>query len=80
MQPTRCFAITKPACHHLNTEHRARYMCEREREGIDYYFRSHEIIEQGTRSGEFLAHAEIYGNLYGTTYEEVEQIYEDNKI
>ena len=42
-----------------------------ERDGHDYYFLSREEFEQKIASGDFLEHAEVHGNLYGTLKSEV---------
>lgn len=56
----------------------AEYPCERcvtattraprdgEKDGIDYHFFDRSAFEEGLGRGEFLEHAEVYGNLYGT--------------
>jgi len=44
---------------------------EGERDGHDYYFLSREEFEQKIASGDFLEHAEVHGNLYGTLKSEV---------
>ncbi len=42
-------------------------------EGRDYYFLSTELFEQRIGNGEFIEHAEVHGNYYGTLRSEVEQ-------
>jgi guanylate kinase len=37
-----------------------------ERDGVDYFFRTREDFERGVEAGEFIEHAEVHGNLYGT--------------
>jgi guanylate kinase len=37
-----------------------------EKDGVDYRFYTRERFEQGIRDGEFLEHATIHGNYYGT--------------
>ena len=37
-----------------------------ERAGVDYFFRTREDFERGVEAGEFIEHAEVHGNLYGT--------------
>lgn len=44
-----------------------------ERDGVDYRFWSPARFEEGIRKGEFLEHAEVYGNLYGTPRAPVER-------
>lgn len=42
-------------------------------DGVNYRFLSRERFLQGVRDGEFLEHAEIFGNLYGTPKGPVEE-------
>jgi guanylate kinase len=42
-----------------------------EREGVDYYFLEPAIFEKRVRAGDFLEHATVHGNSYGTLKEEV---------
>lgn len=37
-----------------------------EEHGINYYFLNREDFEEKIKAGDFLEHAEVYGNLYGT--------------
>lgn len=39
---------------------------ERERDGVDYHFLERATFVQGIERGDFLEHATVYGNLYGT--------------
>lgn len=41
-------------------------------DGRDYHFLSREAFEAGLRDGQFLEHAELFGNYYGTPRSEVE--------
>lgn len=42
-----------------------------ERDGVDYFFLTREVFEQKVVAGEFLEHANVYGNFYGTLKSEV---------
>lgn len=42
-----------------------------EQNGVHYHFWTRERFEQGVTAGEFLEHAEVYGNYYGTPKSEV---------
>lgn len=44
---------------------------EGERDGHDYHFLSQQQFEQRVEQGEFLEHAEVHGNCYGTLKSEV---------
>jgi guanylate kinase len=44
-----------------------------ERDGVDYYFLSHEQFERRVAAGDFLEHATYSGNRYGTLRSEVER-------
>jgi guanylate kinase len=43
-----------------------------ERDGVDYHFLSVPEVQARIAAGEFLEHAEVHGNLYGTLRAEVE--------
>jgi len=43
-----------------------------ERDGVDYHFWARERFEQALAAGEFLEHALVFGNYYGTLRQEVE--------
>lgn len=40
-------------------------------DGVDYYFFDAETFERRVKAGEFLEHADVYGNRYGTLKSEV---------
>ena len=42
-----------------------------ERDGYDYHFLSRESFEQKVQDGDFLEHAEVHGNFYGTLISEI---------
>ncbi len=42
-----------------------------ERDGVDYHFLDRDTFERRVTNGEFLEHAEVYGNRYGTLRAEV---------
>ena len=44
-----------------------------DQEGVDYFFVAREEFESRIAAGEFLEHAEVYGHLYGTSKDWVEQ-------
>lgn len=43
-----------------------RAMRPNEKEGTDYFFVNHDKFQQMVAAGEFLEHAEVFGNRYGT--------------
>ncbi len=51
-----------------------------EAEGQPYYFLSRDAFEEKVENGEMIEWAEVYGNLYGSTKEEVEQKREKNDL
>jgi len=44
-----------------------------ERDGQEYFFISRDEFEQRARRGEFLEHAEVFGNYYGTHVSELDR-------
>jgi guanylate kinase len=40
-------------------------------DGVDYFFRTREGFAAGVAAGEFIEHAEVHGNYYGTLKEQV---------
>ena len=42
-----------------------------EQDGVDYHFWTRDRFEQALTAGEFLEHAEVFGNYYGTLKQEV---------
>lgn len=58
---------------HFSVSHTTRPARTGEREGIDYHFISAGAFDAMRERGEFLEHAFVHGNWYGTSLEEVEQ-------
>lgn len=50
-----------------------------EQNGVDYHFLSRETFVASVQRGDFLEHAEVYGNLYGTRREDVVKEMSNNK-
>ena len=50
-----------------------RPMREGEEDGVHYHFASHEQFLDSITAGEFLEHAEVFGNYYGTSIKTVEK-------
>ena len=50
-----------------------------ERDGVDYFFVSKLEFERMRERGEFLEHAEVYGNHYGTSRAVVDRLMADGK-
>lgn len=51
-----------------------------ESEGHPYYFIKREQFEEKVKAGELIEWAEVYGNLYGSTKEEVDNKLKDNAV
>lgn len=45
-----------------------------ERHGRDYFFLTHDEFERGIAAGEFLEHARVHSNRYGTRHAQVREI------
>lgn len=51
----------------VSVSHTTRAMRPGEVDGVNYHFVSHEVFEQMLEAGDFLEHARVFGNLYGTS-------------
>ena len=56
----------------LVVSHTTRPPRDLEVDGVDYHFVSREEMEKMIGEGRFLEHAEVHGNLYGTSFAAVE--------
>ncbi|MEJ2620403.1 MAG: guanylate kinase [Candidatus Thiodiazotropha sp.] len=56
---------------HISISHTTRPMRPGEEHGRDYHFVSQDQFQQMIGGGEFLEHAEVFGNYYGTSESEV---------
>ncbi len=50
----------------ISVSHTTRPRRPREQDGVDYHFTTREQFLQRVAQGDFLEHAEVFGNLYGT--------------
>jgi len=50
-----------------------------EKDGRDYHFLSRQEFEKDLKAGWFFEHAEVYGNLYGSSRREMEKLFKGNK-
>jgi len=57
----------------FSVSYTTRYPRGDERDGEDYFFISREEFEDRVRRGEFLEHAEVFGNYYGTHISELDR-------
>ena len=64
----------------FSVSHTTREARAGERAGIDYHFVSREQMEQDIEAGLFVEHAEVHGNLYGTSIEAVQAVTRQGKV
>jgi len=57
---------------HLSPSYTTRAPRQGEKDGVDYFFISREKFEKMIAAGEFLEHADVYGNYYGTSRKWIE--------
>ncbi|MFA5677080.1 MAG: guanylate kinase [Pseudomonas sp.] len=57
----------------VSVSHTTRPMRPGEMDGVNYHFTSREQFIKQVGEGDFLEHAEVFGNLYGTSQSTVEQ-------
>lgn len=58
----------------LSVSHTTRRMRSGEQHGVDYFFVDRADFETMIAGDEFLEHAEVFGNLYGTSKAEVDRL------
>lgn len=68
---TLCRFLSKKYDLHYGISHTTRPKRESERNGVDYYFVTHDEFNQMIGRQEFLEHATVYDNLYGTSMKSV---------
>lgn len=51
-----------------------------EQDGREYHFADHAAMEAAIEAGEFLEHARVHGNLYGTSKSAIEQISASGRV
>ena len=61
----------------VSVSHTTRAMRPGEVDGLNYHFTSREQFLEQVGEGDFLEHAEVFGNLYGTSQSTVEQTLAD---
>jgi len=64
----------------LSVSATTRPKAETEVEGKDYYFVTPDDFKKGIEKGLFLEHAEVFGNMYGTPRDKVDQALAAGKI
>ena len=58
---------------HVSVSHTTRPMRPGETDGVNYHFTDRDNFLKQVEAGDFLEHAEVFGNLYGTSQTAVEQ-------
>lgn len=57
-----------------------RSMRNGERDGVDYHFLSVDDFKNGIANNDFVDHADVHGNLYGSRFGDYQSIYDAGKI
>jgi len=71
-------SLVKQACSRMSSlsvsvSHTTRPMRPADREGVDYHFVDETVFQGMIERGDFLEHARVFDNLYGTSQSEVEK-------
>jgi guanylate kinase len=77
---TICLELVKQVGAFLSVSATTRPQAETEVNGKDYWFLSQEQFQKRVQNGDFIEHAEVFGNLYGTPRKEVQQALAQGKI
>ena len=65
---------TEPNSFGFSVSHTTRAPRPKEQDGVDYHFVSKEAMTAAVEEGMFLEHAEVHGNLYGTSVAAVQDV------
>ncbi len=57
----------------LSISHTTRGIRPRETDGVEYHFTDRSVFEKMIQAGEFLEHADVFGNLYGTASQSLQR-------
>ena len=76
---TMCLEVVRRTGAFLSVSVTTRTQSEGEIDGKDYWFVSDEEFQNRLERGDFLEHAEVFGNLYGTPRSEVEEALKNGK-
>jgi len=76
---TVCLELVRQIGAFLSVSATTRPRAESEVDGKDYWFISEEEFQKRVENGDFLEHAEVFGNRYGTPRKEVEQALAEGK-
>ncbi|XP_076888140.1 guanylate kinase 2-like [Bidens hawaiensis] len=68
-----------PTMFGFSVSHTTRAPREKEQNGVHYHFTKHIVMEEDIKSGKFLEHAAVHGNLYGTSIEAVDVVADEGK-
>lgn len=69
-----------PSMFGFSVSHTTRAPREKEQNGVHYHFTKRDVMEEDIRSGKFLEHADVHGNLYGTSIEAVNVVADAGKV
>jgi guanylate kinase len=64
----------------FTVSHTTRKPREGEVNGVDYHFVSKEAMENAIERGEFIEHAQVHSNIYGTSFEAVTTVVRSNRL
>ncbi|KAK8817364.1 hypothetical protein WA556_003257, partial [Blastocystis sp. ATCC 50177/Nand II] len=57
-----------------SVSHTTRARRRNEVDGVDYHFTSRETMQKRIEGNEFLEYATVHGNLYGTSYQSIQDV------
>jgi len=49
-------------------------------DGVHYHFSTREVVQKGIDNGDFIEHAEVHSNLYGTSFDSVHSVAQSGRI
>jgi len=64
----------------FSVSHTTRKPREGEVHGKHYYFTNHDEVRKHVAEGRFIEHAEVHGNIYGTSHDAVRNVQQSGKV
>lgn len=69
---------TYPSKFTFSVSHTTREARPKEQDGVDYHFVTKELMQKKIKQGEFLEHATVHNNIYGTSTAAIQRVHSES--